>query len=207
MFIGIINISEKRQRTIPCLIRLQKLDCCPLSIGQSFNGILANVPASILFEKTFVIPDGEFDVLGKQRVLKKPKLPKQIVKGRPQVVANIANEQGKRGRDVFRLLKPEQALSCLSLSYKVSDDLIGLTLEEPLHQVINDLEVLICSAEFEKRAIQRVHNLTAIIEVMIDATLNISYPRAKRLEGKADGKERRKSRENGVCGMKWEEDI
>jgi len=201
MFIGVINVSEKRQCTIHCLIRLQTLDCCPLSIGQSFNGILADVPGCIFFEETFVIPDGEFDVLGKQMVLKKPKLPKQIVKGRPQVVANIANEQGKYGRNVFQLLKPEQALSCLSLSYKVSDDLIGLTIEEPLHQVISDLEVFISSAEFEERAIQRVHNLTPIIEAMIDATLNISYHRVKRLEGKVDGKERRAVVENGVCGV------
>ena len=187
MFIGVINVSEKRQRTIPCLIRLQLLDCCPLSIGQSFNGILTNVLTSPYFEKIFVIPDGKFYVLGKQRVLTKPKLPKQIVKGRPQVVAGIANEQGKRGRDIFQLLKPKQALSRLSLSYKFGDGFIGFTLDESLHQVISNLQVFISSAEFEKRAIQRVHNSTPIKEVMIDAMLNISYPLVKRLEGIVDG--------------------
>lgn len=159
MFIGVINVSEKRQRTIPCLIRLQTLNSCPLNIGQSFDGILADVKGSIFFEETFFIPDGEFDVLGKQGILEKPKLPEQVVKRRPQVIADIANEQGKFGRDVFQLLKPEQALSCLSLSYKVTDDSIGLTLQEPLHQVINDLEMFVSSAEFEERAIERVHML------------------------------------------------
>ncbi len=159
MFIGVINVSEERQRRIPCLIRLQALDSCPLDIGQSVFGTLSDVAGGISFEETFFIPDGEFDVSSEQRLSEKPKLPNQMVKRRPQVVADIANEQGKAGWDVFNLLKPEQALSCLSLSYKVIDDSIGLTLQEPLHQAIDDLEMFVCSVDFEKRAIERMHML------------------------------------------------
>ena len=159
MFVGVVNISEKGQRSVPCLIRLQALNNCPLNVSQSSYSIFADVPGNICFEETFTIPDGEFDVLSKQRVPEKPKLPEKVVKRRPQVIADITNEQGKFGGDVFQLLKPEQALSCLSLSYKVVDDSIGLTLQEPLHQVINDLEMVVSSAEFEKRAIERMHIL------------------------------------------------
>jgi hypothetical protein len=159
MFIGVINVSEKRQRVIPCLIRLQTLDCCPLGIGQSVDNIFANIAGSISFEKSLVIPDWECGVSAERRILKNQESPKQVVKGRPQVITNISNKQRNYSRDSFQLLKPEQALSCLSLSYKLDDGFIGLTLKEPLHQVINDLEMLISSAELEKRAIQRVHML------------------------------------------------
>ena len=124
-----------------------------------------------------------------------------MVKSRTQVVAGISNEHRKLCRDVFKLLKPEYAF----FFYNIVTDSVGLTLQKPLHQLINDLEVFICSAEFEKRAIQRVHNLNPITEVMIEAMLNISYSRAKRLEGKVDGKKRREIGESRICKVKWRE--
>ena len=93
-------------------------------------------------------------------------------------------------------------LSCIPLSYNVVIDPVGLTLYKLLHQVINTLEVFVCSAEFEKRAIERVHLLTPVTEAVIDARLKISYSRAERLEGKADRKERRESRENRKISLR-----
>ena len=119
-----------------------------------------------------------------------------MIKRRTEVVAGISNEQWKLYRDVFKLLKTEHSLSCIPLSYNVVIDPVGLTLYKLLHQVINTLEVFVCSAEFEKRAIERVHLLTPVTEAVIDARLKISYSRAERLEGKADRKARRESREN-----------
>jgi hypothetical protein len=119
-----------------------------------------------------------------------------MIKRRTEVVAGISNEQWKLYRDVFKSLKTEHSLSCIPLSYNVVIDPVGLTLYKLLHQVINTLEVFVCSAEFEKRAIERVHLLTSVTEAVIDARLKISYSRAERLEGKADRKERRESREN-----------
>ena len=153
------------------------------------------------FESNFRIIDREVNRLVKSRILENPELPEQMVKRGAQVVAGISNEHRKLCRDVFKLLKAEQALFCITIPNKSVIDSVGLTLYKLLHQSINDLEVFICSAEFEERAIQRVHNLTPIIEAMIDATLNISYHRVKRLEGKVDGKERRAVVENGVCGV------
>ena len=182
MFVGIINISEKRQRRVPCLIRLQTLDDCPLIVSQT-NPIVSNalgfsgtdIPWTIASESTFTITDREVDRLVKSGILENPELPEQMVKRGTQVVAGISNEHRKLCRDVFKLLKLEHALSCITISYNIVTDSVGLTLQKLLPQVINDLTVFICSAEFEKRAIQRVHNSTPIIEVMIDATLNISY--------------------------------
>lgn len=154
MFIGIINIPEKRQRSIPCLIRLQALDSCPLNICQS-----ADIFGGLFFEETITIPNREFDVFSEQRVFDDIELPKQVIKRRSHIVTGIANKQGKFRRNGFSLLKPEQALSCLSLSYKFSDGSIRLTLQEPLHQVIDDLEVFVSSAEFEENTIERMHML------------------------------------------------
>lgn len=197
MFVGIINISEKRQRRVPCLIRLQTLDDCPLIVSQT-NPIAPNalglsgtdIVWTIPLESTFTITDREVDRLVKSGILENPELPEQMVKRGTQVVAGISNEHRKLCRDVFKLLKPEHALSCITISYNIVTDSVGLTLQKPLHQVINDLEVFICSAEFEKRAIQRVHNPTPTIEVMIDATLNISYPLAFLLEVRYGNRER-----------------
>ena len=208
MFIGITNISEKRQRRVPCLIRLQTLDDCPLVVGQAnaiaFNALGfsgSDIGWTSRFESRFTVIDGEGDAFVKSGILENPELPEQMVKRGTYVVAGISNEHRNLRRDVFKLLKPKYALSFITISYNIVTDLVGLTLQKLLHQVINDLEVFICSAEFEKRAIQRVHKLTLVMEVMIDAKLNISYPLAKRLESKADGKERRESGENGVCGV------
>lgn len=162
MFVGVINISEKGQRTIPCLIRLQALDRCPLSATQSFDVI----PDSLSFEIVFSITDGEENSPIKRWVFKEPKLPEQMVECGTQVVTGISDEQRKLGRDVFKLLKPEHALSCITIFYNFINDSVGLTIQKPLHQVIYDLEMLICPAEFEKRAVQRMHMLSPENEVV-----------------------------------------
>lgn len=183
MFIGVIDISEERQGRIPCPVWLQTVNDCPLIVGQTnaiaskslgFSG--SDIGWTSRFESTFAVTDGEGDALIKGGILENPELPEQMVKRRTQVVASVSDEQWKLYRDVFNLLKTEHSLSCIALSYKILVDSEGLTVYERLHQVINDLEVFICSAEFEKRAIQRVHNLTLVMEVMIDAKFNISYP-------------------------------
>ena len=163
MFVRSINISEKRQRRVPCLIRLQTLDDCSLIVSQT-NLIASNALGffetdilwTSLLEIRFRVTDGEVDELVKSGILKNPELPEQMVKRGTQVVAGISNEHRKLCRDVFKLLKLEHAL----FSYNIVTDSVGLTLQKPLHQVINDLEMFICPAEFEKRAIQRVHNST-----------------------------------------------
>jgi hypothetical protein len=166
MFVGIINISEKRQRRVPCLIRLHTLDDCPLIVSQTnaiasnaFGSYRSDIPSTSLFESTFTITDREVDRLVKSGILENPELPEQMVKCGTQVVAGISNEHRKLCRDVFKLLKPEHALSFITIYYNIVTDSVRLTLQKPLHQVINDLEMFICSAEFEKRAIQRVHIL------------------------------------------------
>lgn len=164
MFVGIINISEKRQRRVPCLIRLQTLDYCPLIVGQTdptaanafgFHG--ANICWTSRFESTFTVTDGEVDGLIKSRILENPELPEQMVKCGTQVAAGISNEHRKLSGDFFKLLKAEHTLSCATISDKSVNDSVGVTLQKPLHQIIDDLKVFIRSAEFEKRAIQRVH--------------------------------------------------
>ncbi len=156
MFVGIINVSKKRKRRIPCLIRLQALDSCPLNIAQSFD-----VPSSsFVVESVRTVTDGEVNTPIESRVFEEPKLPEQVVESRPQVVADITNEQGDIGVSLFDLLKPEDALSCLSVSHNLVDNLVGLTLLYPLNQVVDDLEMLLCPAEFEKRAIERMHSKT-----------------------------------------------
>jgi len=160
MFIGITNISEKRQRRVPGVVRLQTLDDCALIVSQD-NAIASNafglsrtdISWTSRFERTFTVTDREGDALVKSGVLENPELPEQMVKRRTQVVAGISNEHRKLCRDVFKLLKPEHAF----FFYNIVTDSVGLTLQKRLHQVINDLEVFIRSAEFEKRAIQRVH--------------------------------------------------
>ena len=149
MFIGVINISKKGQRSIPCLIRLQALNSCPLNITQSFDG----VPGSISFETVFSITDREEDNPVKRGFIEKPELPEEVVKCRPKVVTSIANKQRNISGNVFHLLKPEHALSCLSIL-------------EPLNEVVNDLEVVLCSAEFEERAVQRMHMLSPVNKAM-----------------------------------------
>jgi hypothetical protein len=209
MFVGIINISEKRQRRIPCLIWLQTLNDCSLIVSQT-NLVGSNTLGSswpdifwtTFFESTFRITDREVNRLVKSRILENPELPEQMVKRGTQVVAGISNEHRKLCRDVFKLLKAEHALFCITIPNKSVIDSVGLTLQKLLHQVISALKVFICSAEFEKRAIQRMHNSATIsIDVVINAKLNISYPLVKRLEGKADGKERRERGENELCGV------
>ncbi len=153
MFVGVINISEKGQCSIPCLIRLQALNSCPLNIAQSFDVS----SGAFVVESDRTITDGEVNIPIESRVFEEPKLPDQKVECGTQVVAGISDEQRKLGRDVFKLLKPEHALSCITISYKLINDSVGLTIQEPLHQVIYDLEMLICPAEFEKRAIKWMH--------------------------------------------------
>jgi len=160
MFVGIVNISEKRQRRVPCLIRLQTLNDCPLiasqtnpvgpnSLGCSWPDILWTT----FFESTFRIADREVNQLVKSRILENPQLPEQMVKSRTQVVAGVSNDHRKLCRDVFKLLKPQHAF----FLYNSVSDSVGVTLQKPLHQIIDNLKVFICSAELEKRAIQRVH--------------------------------------------------
>lgn len=159
MFIGVINVSEKGECFLPCLVRLQTLDCCPLNISQASDSIFPDVPGTLTFEKTFTVPDGELDVLIEGGAFEQPELPEQMVEGRPEVVTNIANEQGQVNRKIFNLLELENMVGCLSLIYNLRDDFIGLTISEPLCQVIISSEVILCSAEFEKRAIERMHML------------------------------------------------
>jgi len=169
MFVGIINISEKRQGRVPCLIRLQTLDDCPLIDSQT-NTIAPNalgfsgpdITWTITLESTFTITDREVNRLVKSGILENPELPEQMVKRGTQVVAGISNEHRKFCRDIFKLLKLEHALFCITTFYNIVTDSVGLTLQKFLHQVINDLEMFICSAEFEKRAIQRMHKSTPI---------------------------------------------
>lgn len=55
MFIGVINISKKGQRSIPCFIGLQAFDSCPLSVTQSLDVL----QSSIFFETAFSVTDGK----------------------------------------------------------------------------------------------------------------------------------------------------
>ncbi len=156
MFVGIINISKMRKRRIPCLIRLQALNSYPLNITQ-----ISDVEVGALTcETSFTITDGEVNIPIGSRVFEEPKLPEQVVKRRPQIVADIANDQGDIGVSLYGLFKPEDALSCLSVSHNLVDNMVGLTLFYPLNQVVNDLEMIYCSAEFKKRAIEWVHSKT-----------------------------------------------
>ena len=156
MFVGIVNVSKKRKRRIPCLIRLQALDRCPLNIAQSFDV----ASGSFVVESIRTITDGEVNIPIESRVFEQPQLPKQVVECRPQVVANITDNQGDIGVKLFDLLKPEDTLSCLSVSHNLIDNSVGITLLYPLNQIISDLEMFLCSAEFEKRAIERMHSKT-----------------------------------------------
>ncbi len=154
MFVTVINISENRQRRIFCPVRLQAPDDCFLSVGQS-----TDVSWGICVEGAWTITNWEIDIPIECGVNEKPELPKQMVKGRTEVVADVADEQRKVYGDGFHLLEPEEALSCLSLSLKTGDDFIGLSIIEPLHQFISSLEMVFCSVELEKRTIEGMHML------------------------------------------------
>ncbi len=166
MFIGSINISEKRQRRIPCLIRLQELNECPLVLGQTeFTGPQSSsssgsdIPWTITFKDTFTITDGEINSFVETGVLDDPELPEQMVKCRTQVIANISDDKNGINGNFFPFLEPEHMLSLIVIDFNSVDNLIWVTFKKPLNQVIQNLEMISCSAEFEKRAIQRVHML------------------------------------------------
>ena len=154
MFIGFINVSENGERRLPCLIRLQALNSCHLDITQT-----SDVLGAITYEASFTIADREINLPLKSPVFEQPELPEQIIECSPQVVTDVANEQRNVRGNVLDLLKPEDALSCISITYKLSDDLVGAVLMHPLNQVVNDLEMIFCSAEFEERAVKRMHML------------------------------------------------
>lgn len=169
MFVGIINISEKRQRGVPCLIGLQTLNDCPLIVSETnpvdsktLGSYWPDIFWTTFFESTFRITDREVNRLIKSRILENPELPEQMVKRGTQVVAGISNEHGKLWRDVFKLLKAEHALFCINIPNKSVIDSVGITTQKLLYQVISDLKVFICSAEFEKGAIQGMHNSAPI---------------------------------------------
>jgi hypothetical protein len=159
MFVGIINITKKRQCRILCPIRLQALNVCPLGISQPVDSVFPDVLGGISFEKVFRIPDRELDIFSEGRVFEQPELPEQMVESRPEVVANISNEQRKFRRDGFKLLKPEHAISCLSVSFDTISNSVGLSINKPLHQFVYSIDMISCSADFEKRAIKRMHML------------------------------------------------
>jgi len=82
MFVGIINISEKRQGRVPCLIRLQTLDDCPLIVSQTnhitstaFGLYGTDILWTTTLESTFTITDREVDRLVKSGILENPELP------------------------------------------------------------------------------------------------------------------------------------
>ena len=156
MFIGIINVSKKRKRRIPCIVRLQALNSCPLNGTQFFDMSCG----AFVVESDTTITNGEGNGFVERGVLEQPQLPKQMVEGRPQVITDVSNEQRNIGGYIFDLFKPEDTLSCLSVLYNLVDNLIGLTLLYPLNQVINDFEMILCSAEFEERSIKRMHSKT-----------------------------------------------
>ncbi len=156
VFVGVINVSEKGQRSLPCLVRLQPLNICPLNATQAIK-----VPGAITSETVFTVGDGEIDIPIESGVLEEVELPEQVVERRPQIVTYITNEQGEIGVNLLNLLQPEDALSCISVLHKLSDDSVRLALMHPLNQVVNDLEVIFCSAEFEERAIERMHLISS----------------------------------------------
>lgn len=166
MFIGTIKVTQKRQSLIPCLIRLQTLNECPLVISQT-NSIApdslgfprADVPWGGSYESTFTITNGEIDKFAKDRVLEKPELPEQMVKSRTEVVADISDNKRNIGGNSFKLLKPENILSCIAVNFNTIDNLVWVSFKKPLNQVTNRLEMISCSAEFEKTAIKRMHML------------------------------------------------
>jgi len=166
MFIGTIKVTKKRQSLIPCLIRLQPLDACLLVVSQT-NPITSNalgfsrsdVPWAIPYEATFTIIDGEVDSLVKCGMSANPELPEQMVKCRTQVVADISDNKRNIVRNIFKLLKPEHMLSLIAINFNIIDNLVWVTFKKPLNQVINSLEMVSCSSEFEKTAIKRMHML------------------------------------------------
>jgi hypothetical protein len=115
------------------------------------------VNGSFVVESDRTITDGEIDFSIESRVFDEPELPQQMVKRRPEIVANIADKQGDVGVNLFGLHKPEDTLSSISITHNLIDNLVGVTLLHTLNQAISDLEMFLCSAEFEERAIQRVH--------------------------------------------------
>lgn len=166
MFIGTIEVTKKRKSRIPCLIRLQTMNDCPLVIGQtnsinpdSFGFSRADVPWGSTYESTFTIKNGEVDKFAEGGVLEKPELPEQMVKSRAKVVADISDNKRNIGRNSFKLLKPENILSCIAVSFNLIDNLVWVSFEKPLNQVTHSLEMISCSAEFQKTAIKRMHML------------------------------------------------
>lgn len=166
MFIGTIEVTKKRKSRIPCLIRLQTMNDCPLVIGQtnsinpdSFGFSWADVPWGSTYESTFTIKNGEVDKFAEGGVLEKPELPEQMVKSRAKVVADISDNKRNIGRNSFKLLKPENILSCIAVSFNLIDNLVWVSFEKPLNQATHSLEMISCSAEFEKTAIKRMHML------------------------------------------------
>ncbi len=175
MFIGSIKVSKNGQRTIPCLIRLQSLYHCPLSVGQAVLDTLdtTDLPRAdrvwgSVVPFRFSIKYGKIDHIIKRRDLEEPKLPKQIIQCGSQVATNITNEKGNVRRDIYQLLKPEDVLACLSLTYNLLDNFVRITLQKPLNQVVKGLEVLICPLKLEKRAIERMHMLYSKWDILYE---------------------------------------
>jgi len=137
-------------------LAFSQTDLCPFdSPGFSKSDVTWAVP----YEYSFTIADGEVDSLVKVGVSENPELPDQMVKSRPQVVTNISDYKRNINRNGFKLLKPEYVLSLITINFNSIDHIVWITFKKPLNQVIQDLEMISCSAEFEKRSIERMHTL------------------------------------------------
>lgn len=149
MFVYAIQLVDEPKSVIPCLMRLHALNRCP------HRGIdIGGQSLSLTLKPQFVLGDGEKHIAPVEGVLFiQTENPEQMVKTGDDVLARISRNQRPRGRSRLIQLDAEGVMRHIRVTYRMHNEMIGITLGESLHRLTESVEVLLSTPEFEAGAV------------------------------------------------------
>jgi hypothetical protein len=151
VFISVIKLPQDRKQVVPSLVWLRPLEKC-----FQFSRQPANVLGTGgLLEGSFGFKDGKVNVPVKGRIADNVEVPQQMVEGRAEIIADIADDEAKVGGDWASVSNVDDTVSSITLSYFTLDKVVGLGIVEPLEGDLKCCEVVIRSPELLERAMHR----------------------------------------------------
>jgi len=147
------------------LVRLKPLNQCPvfrLHTLNEYSLIIIEVrdflvaptakPNGVASEE-----DGELSPAVRVCGSQQGKLPDNPVLGRTEVMAEFSDNETPIRVSLTQNLCPCDIPS--RFLFSIDHDSVGFTLKEPLDRLVERIEVLNCTPDFESRALERVHTL------------------------------------------------
>lgn len=160
VFIGIREVSDEL-RPLASIVRLQKLNVCPMFSADTFEAAVPLTPKTL-----WAIFDKELRMVYKRAGIEVCKLMNHIVKGSPEIVNDFTNQDFNDRRNRMRRdsLDSDWFLSTLDLLQQIKIVMINSSiycdLPEDVYSTLQIRQMFTCSLDPLISTIQGVHMLT-----------------------------------------------